>query len=334
MISNKYYHHSTIHPILEVIHDHALIWVNHVLAEKGLASVEQIVPIHSMAWSVVGKVVHEEGVWYFKAVSQQLEYELDASEVLSRFFPEQTATFIAANTDQRFMLVDDLGQVLYDTPKIDCFGLWRTALADYSTIQLETSRLGREIFPSLPDRRLELIPSEAMPIIERCVDLTPRDGERAILHEDVEWIRQYFSQWEKVMADINSLPIPNAVHHGDLHGGNIAMRDRPVVFDWGDSSWSHPFVTFFVSVDACQSHLGFKDGASLAELQEAYLSPWLEFGTMSQLNVVIDRVNKVSPLVMLLSWAYAIGNKADERVNEWEGGLCTWVNEFLRLNRN
>ena len=56
-------------------------------------------------------------------------------------------------------------------------------------------------------------------------------------------------------------------------------------------------------------------------------------GEMDQLKVTLEKVNKVSPLVMLLSWAYAISNKADPRTEEWESGLCTWVNEFLRLNR-
>jgi len=185
----------------------------------------------------------------------------------------------------------------------------------------------------LPDRKLENIPAESLQIIERCTEIAPREGERAILKEDVDWIRHYFEQWQTVVCEINKLAIPNSLHHGDLHGGNIAMKDKPVVFDWGDSSWSHPFATFFISADACVHHLGLRDEASYAELQEAYLRPWLEYGEMNQLKATLEKVNKISPLVMLLSWAYAISNKADERTQEWESGLCTWVNEFLRLNR-
>jgi hypothetical protein len=330
---NKYNHHSPIHPTLESIHEDALQWVNQVLDSKGYAPVSQLHSIHSMAWSVVAKVEYEGGVWYFKALAAHLDYELAATKKISQAFPEDSAPFIASNSEKRYLLIGDLGQNLFDyQPQSECLTLWKQALTSYSEIQVKASKLGQSQFSTLPDRRLENIPSEAMPIIERCINIKPRDGEKAVTEAEVQWVRAYFAQWHNVVESIQTVPIPNSIHHGDLHGGNIAMKDKPVVFDWGDSSWSHPFVTFFISADACQHHLKLDD-SGMSELRQAYLKPWADHAPMSQLEDILEQVNRISPLVMLLSWAYAISNKADERTKEWESGLCTWVNEFLRLNR-
>ena len=119
-----------------------------------------------------------------------------ASNKSRSLFPEQSAPFIATHVTQRYMLVGDLGQSLHDyTPKNECFDLWKGALIAYSQMQLETARRGRAAFSFLPDRRLALIPTEAMPIIERCINIVPREGARPVLKANVQWIRLYFSQW-------------------------------------------------------------------------------------------------------------------------------------------
>lgn len=335
MTANPYFHYSERHPTLASIHDDALEWVNQVLDDRGLPKVNQLNPVHDMAWSMVASITHQEGTWYFKALTPHIAYELEVTNRLSLAFPDLSGKVVAFDTDKRFLLVEDLGTNLFDyKPQSDAFLLWKQALSDYSQLQVQTSKLSRNEFPGLPDRTMEVIPGEALPIIERCVDIQPREGESPITQSDVEWIKKRFNNWSDVVRDINVLPIPNSIHHGDLHGGNIAMKAKPKVFDWGDSSWSHPFVTFYISADACINHFGLHDQDSYNELQESYLSPWLEYGSMDQLKATLEKVNRIAPLVMLLSWAYAVSNKADERSLEWESGLCTWVNEFLKQNRS
>jgi hypothetical protein len=335
MLDNKYSRQCDIHPSLDDIYPQVLKWVNEVLVQKNLSPVDQLHSVHDMAWSMVAKVIHEKGTWYFKALTPHIEYELDITAKLSDMFPGRSTSLVALDRDQRFMIVEDLGENLFEyQPQSDCFSLWKKTLTDYAELQNEISKIGFEEFHFLPDRRLESVPKEALSIIEQCIHIEPRSGEKAVNKEDVDWIREYFKHWSTVIEEIYELPIPSSLHHGDLHGGNIAMRNKPTVFDWGDSSWSHPFVTFFISADACTNHLALKDENSYVELQEAYLRPWREYGSIEQLRLILERVNRISPLIMLLSWAYAISNKADPRANEWENGLCTWVNEFLRLNRD
>jgi hypothetical protein len=335
MSSTKYFHHSEFHPRLEDIHPTALNWVDLQLAKHDLAPIDKLESVHDMAWSMVAKVIHEQGVWYFKALTPHIAYELDVTIKLATAYPEDLGKVIAHDTEKRYLLVEDLGSNLFDySPQSEAFGLWQKALANYAQLQKRVATLGLTEFSGLPNRTLEALPEEVLPIIERCIGITPREGEAPVTLDDVEWIKRFFESWSEIVKEINELPIPNSIHHGDLHGGNIAVLDKPVVFDWGDSSWSHPFVTFYVSADACLNHFGLVDEDSNDALQEAYLTPWLEYGSLSQLKSTLEKVNRISPLVMLLSWAYAISNKADPRALEWESGLCTWVNEFLKLNRH
>ncbi len=324
---------SDLHPTLKDIYDDVLVWVNRHLKELKISPITKLHSIHNMAWSVVAKVEQDDGVWYFKALTNHIQYELDVTMTLDKMFSGNSVV-IGSKLDCGFLLLRDLGTNLYDyKDQNKCFDLWTSALVGYSKMQGEIATSSSTLSETLPNRELNLIASQARPIIESCINIEPRECEKPVTPGDVEWIKGYFQKWDEVVSDINTFSIPNSIHHGDVHGANIAVNDRVNVFDWGDSSWSHPFVTYLVSEDALQSHLKIEDSSTLIELQEAYLEPWLKFRTMDELKLTLELLNKISPLVMLLSWAYATGNKADERNKEWEGGLVTWTNEFLRLNR-
>jgi len=333
MNSSTYGFHVDLHPTLDNIHEDALSWVNQNLQQHGIAPITELLSIHNMPWSVVAKVQHEKGVWYFKALAKHITYELGVTTTLDQLYSGRS-TVIASDPTFGYLLLDDLGINLYDyEPQSECFSLWKSALADYSRMQVTIATTPNGLSNILPNRELESLATLALPIIENCIGIEPREGENEVTTEDVKWIRNYFSRWADVIAEVNVLSIPNSLHHGDLHGANIAMKERPCVFDWGDSSWSHPFVTYFISADALQSHLNIDDASKINELKESYLEPWLEYGSMSELQHTLDLVNKISPLVMLLSWAHAISNHADIRNKDWENGLVTWTNEFLRLNK-
>lgn len=321
------------HPTLEEMHEDALKWVNQQLQRHSLNPVAKLDSVHNTPWSVVAKVQHEKGVWFFKALAKHIAYELDVTTELDQLFPDHSRV-VASDSERGFLLLNDLGVNLFDyQPQSECFSLWKAALADYSRMQVKIATCTNNLSAILPNRTLNNAASSAWPIINSCIDIQPREGETPLTHEDIQWLQNYFTHWHEVVSEINSVPLPNSLHHGDLHGANIAMKEKLCVFDWGDSSWSHPFATYFISADALQSHLNIQDSSVLEELEEAYLEPWLEFASMDELKHVLRLVNKVSPLVMFLSWAHAISNRSDQRNKGWESGLITWINEFLKLNR-
>jgi Ser/Thr protein kinase RdoA (MazF antagonist) len=49
-----------------------------------------------------------------------------------------------------------------------------------------------------------------------------------------------------LLDELNALPIPPALIHGDLHVGNVALvNDQIQFFDWTDAAVSHPFFDIF-----------------------------------------------------------------------------------------
>ena len=114
MSENKYSHRSKIHSTLKSIEKSVLTWVNDVLAKKNMEPVELLHSMHDTAWSVVAKVNHEKGSWYFKALAPHIGYEIEVTDKLSTLYSDVSASVIAVDKVKRFILVDDLGTNLFE----------------------------------------------------------------------------------------------------------------------------------------------------------------------------------------------------------------------------
>ena len=69
---------------------------------------------------------------------------------------------------------------------------------------------------------------------------------------------------------------PDALVHGDLHPGNVAMRDGSILlFDWTDASVSHPFFDLM--------HLFHAEPAVQARLRDSYFEAWTSFEPLERL---------------------------------------------------
>jgi aminoglycoside phosphotransferase (APT) family kinase protein len=79
--------------------------------------------------------------------------------------------------------------------------------------------------------------------------------------------------------------IPQTLQHNDLHYNNVLVRDgRHRIFDWGDSSISHPFQTMRVTIAFLKWTLGIVGDDEIDRLvRDAYLEPWSAYGTREAL---------------------------------------------------
>jgi hypothetical protein len=101
-----------------------------------------------------------------------------------------------------------------------------------------------------PDRRLEHLAEDARARLTTDVlredryELASTDTRRpprAVTDGDLE---QLDAVLDHLPADVERLPVlPATIVHGDLHVRNVAwVRDRCLLFDWGQASISHPFM--------------------------------------------------------------------------------------------
>jgi hypothetical protein len=95
-----------------------------------------------------------------------------------------------------------------------------------------------------------------------------------------------------------------SIQHDDLHDANVLVREgRAVVFDWGDASLTHPFLSLGVALEASADRAGVAtEHPSIVRLRDAYLEPW---GTLLPASALSDAAAigaRLSTLTRALSW--------------------------------
>jgi aminoglycoside phosphotransferase (APT) family kinase protein len=87
--------------------------------------------------------------------------------------------------------------------------------------------------------------------------------------------------------------IPLAIEHGDFFGGNIIIQNgQPIIYDWSDCTWSHPFLSIMVLLEEVRQFFSEESAESLLDL---YLEEWYEFDSKTTLNEEYNLLAELSP---------------------------------------
>jgi hypothetical protein len=149
---------------------------------------------------------------------------------------------------------------------------WLTTVPLYAEVQIAAAtRVHALLDLGVPDLRLERMPGVFDELVSRA-DVTA--VERSALHG----LRPRLTALCEELAQDG---IPETLQHNDLHYNNVLVRDgRHRIFDWGDSSISHPFQTMRVTIAFLKWTLGIVGEDEIDELvRDAYLEPWSSYGT-------------------------------------------------------
>jgi hypothetical protein len=134
----------------------------------------------------------------------------------------------------------------------------------------------------VPDTRLaglapsleQLLADDEALLLDRPHGLTTAERER---------LRASVPEIASAAHELASYGIPGTLQHDDLHDGNVFVRDGCyLIFDWGDSSVSHPFHSLVVTFRAIvhRFELDIRPGGhELLSSRDAYLEPFSRFGT-------------------------------------------------------
>jgi Ser/Thr protein kinase RdoA (MazF antagonist) len=117
--------------------------------------------------------------------------------------------------------------------------------------------------------------------------------------------------------------IPQTLHHGDLHDGNVFVRldgnsTRYVIFDWGDSCVSHPFFTLRTTAACLQRTLGLSsDSGEWSQVRDAYLEPWTRFTPRAGVEQAAELAEKLAPIEGALRWYHTLRCVPPELRQDW-----------------
>jgi Phosphotransferase enzyme family len=211
--------------------------------------------------SVVLRIPTDAGDVYFKAVPPLFGHEPALTRELEERHGRRIVPVLATDESRGWMLTADHEGAELDGDDTEAL---RAIVVAYARIQIawvgDSSRLAAL---GCPDRALDALEGELEPTLaddQLLSRLSP--DERARLPALSERLRPAFDR-------LRTHEIPATLEHGDLHGGNLALRpDGPVFFDWTDGCVSVPFFSFvplFVEEEP-------SDAAQL--IRDAYLEPW------------------------------------------------------------
>ena len=86
-----------------------------------------------------------------------------------------------------------------------------------------------------------------------------------------------------------------SLHHNDLHDANIFFADnRPLFFDWGDSSIAHPFFSLRTVFVIIEYSFDLEEGDPFFDdLAQAYLQPWTIHETAENLTAAFKLAQRL-----------------------------------------
>lgn len=237
-------------------------WVAAQLSRLGRGALLKVEPVKSWSISCVLKILADSGPLYFKA-SRDLPLFVNEGVFLAqlaKLYPDRVPVPIALAPEHGWMLLDDFGK-----PPGDELSLEQQAqfMQDFARLQIDSSQKIEELIAvGCKDRRLEVLLSQIEPLLEDDLVLN------LLNEEERTKLKQIEPRVRELLVNLSALSVPFAILHGDLHAGNVIIKDDAFLyFDWTDAAVSHPFFDMI--------HVFMEeDETKRTRLQEAYLSIW------------------------------------------------------------
>jgi hypothetical protein len=104
------------------------------------------------------------------------------------------------------------------------------------------------------------------------------------------------------------------------------------IFDWGDSSVSHPFGTLLVTFRSIASKglgAGEAERRALVRLRDAYLEPWTDSHSRASLTAAVPLAMRIAIVGRSLSWQGALSGIPPRDHGPWAGYVGGWLMELF-----
>ena len=311
--------------------DQATTWIRAELGRQGIRLVGPVEQPHIRPWSTVLRAPTSDGDVYLKAVPPILQHEVAVTEVLSRRRPDCIPHLRAVDLERGWMLMSDSGTRLRDIIRSTRdIRPWLTVLPLYAELQIEMTR-NVDTFVTLgtPDRRLAVLPR----LYEQLLadrEILRIDQTSGITSEEYERLRDLTPHLIAQCGELARCAIPESLHHGDLHDGNVFVQDeRYIFFDWGDCSVTHPFFSFRTVMASNENSLGLSENAPEHEqLRDAYLEPWARVQPRETLLAAFKLARKMWMIPTALTWHRILANSSESAREQYAEPIPALLKEF------
>lgn len=290
-------------------------WIDYQLSQQNIEHIATMLPqkvaiiaieqFRVRHWSTVLRISTNVGNIYFKAVIPELAHEAALTEILSHSYPNCMPQILAISAENGWLLMGDGGVSLNEKLKTeDDIQHWLAILTIYAQLQkYSINQFDQLIEIGVYNRRLESLPSLYEELLTK-TDILAIDNPEGISSLEYQILQDntaLFTSWCEQLA---AFAIPETLHHGDLHDGNVFINDgRYIFFDWGDSSISHPFFSIQDIYANLNRRFGLEENSLWFErLKYCYLQSWLDYQTKENLEAAFEVAQKISPIPDILRW--------------------------------
>lgn len=284
--------------------DHALAWA----ADHGVVPDGPVTTPRPALWSTVRRLPTRDGVVWLKQNGPGTSYEAGLVRALVEMGAPHVLEPLAVDVARGWLLLPDGGPTLRSVLDRDpAPEHWEQALAGYAALQRATEH---RVLPGAPDHRPERMPELAAEL------LTTQPVEH---RADLEALLPRYASW---CDDLATSGVAPAVDHGDLHDGNVFAGGR--VFDWGDAALAFPFCSLLVTLRSARHRWPELD---LARLRDAYLEPWTDTHSRTELELLALLATRVAKVARAASWVRALDGVPDP--GEHREAAPGWLEELL-----
>jgi len=269
----------------------ATAWAAARLRELGRGPVSAIQQVRSWDLSCVLRLRTPGGDAYLKALPPEYASETRLTRALGALYPAHIPPVLAADDERHWLLLGAAGPLM-DNGDIS---RWEVAVTLLAHLQIASTACREQLLATgCPDQRPSRLAAQVDPLVG--------DADvRAVLDAaEYAQLRAHAPALKARCEQLAGYGLPSALVHGDLHTGNIAVRQGQLVFvDWGDGCVAHPFFALLALLDANYFPKGEPEVG--ARLRDLYLAQWATYASPERLR---EALALAEPLAIL---RYTIG---------------------------
>jgi hypothetical protein len=298
-------------------------WMHQQLDRLGYSLVEPLMQIKNWGISCILRGRSTRGDVYFKVASRRALFgdEPSVMVALAAEHPQYVPAPLAIDAEQGWMLLADVGPQLRQTPDAEC---WKTALRLHS--RLQQSFVGRDehlLAIGGLDRRLERLALQIDALLSNPAVL------ESMTDQDRRQVELHGARFGALCRELARYELPQTLVHGDLHGGNIALRDdRYLFFDWTDCCLAHPFFDLVTMLDEAEETFAAEPRAD--ELRDVYLAEWSGYAPPERLLDIWAMAEPLGAMHQAISYFQIEESLEPASKHELAGSVAYWIRRALQ----
>jgi len=316
----------------------AINWIRSEANRNSIEIIGEIEQPHIYPWSTVMNVMANTGMLYFKATAPETIYEAALTQKLADWYPRYMPKLVSVDIDRGWMLMRNGGEKLRASirPTKD-ISPWKQVIPLLSEVQIGVSnRISELLNLGIPDMRLKHLPKILNDLLSD-TDMLRLDQPDGLSSEDYQRAQSLQPRFTEVCAELTAIGIPETINHGDFHDGNVLVKNGDItLFDWGDGSLTHPFVTlrtFFVSIEIALELDDYSFTPEMKDLLNLYLEPFQRFASQEKLLTAFSLSRSVATVVKTFAWHQTISRLDPSSREEYKTILPELFREFLEYSK-